>query len=52
LVGDANFGLSTSVFTSVQNTIVPSIMSTLGVELGGADVGVSGISCGVPIIVK
>jgi uncharacterized membrane protein len=52
LDSETNSGLQSAVFSPLQGTVLPSITSTLGIELGGADVGVFGLDCGVPVLVK
>jgi uncharacterized membrane protein len=51
LINEANAGLSSSVFSKIQDTIVPLVTSTIGIELGGADVGVFGIECTETLLV-
>ena len=51
LISEANQALSSSIFSGIQDAIVPLITSTLGVELGGADVGVFGVECTETVLV-
>jgi uncharacterized membrane protein len=51
LVSETNAGLAAAVFAPLQNTVVPLITGTLGIELGGADVGVFGIECTETLLV-
>jgi hypothetical protein len=47
-----NSALSAQVFAQLQTTVIPTINGTLGLSLGGADVGAHEMHCNRRSIVK
>ena len=51
MVDTVNSALNTMVLPRIENTMLRKIANTLGIEFGGADVGVFGIDCNTVVLV-